>query len=248
MPEELIGVEWGHHSIMEAQMSCMKELMLWRDKQPEHRKWRYIINLCGKELPLATTHETVAKLAKLNGSSSFLTSKANNQPSSVERLKGKKVPFNLPLYKSMTYGAISFKFAQFLRTNKTALKVFEFFKDCFIPEEHFYATLYMIPGVPGGYDPKLKGLYFGIDFYIWLTGGAANKFCGGKNVHHICVVSVYELSAIIRGTKDGKWFLFHNKYFMEMDHVVMDCMEERLVARNRLEYKQDCPAMLAGSS
>ena len=79
MPKELIGVEWGRHSIMEAQMSCMKELMLWRDKQPEHRKWRYVINLCGKELPLATTHEVVTKLAKLNGSSSFLTLKACRQ-------------------------------------------------------------------------------------------------------------------------------------------------------------------------
>ena len=25
--------------------------------------------------------------------------------------------------------------------------------------------------------------------------------------------------------------LFHNKYFMELDHVVMDCIEERFVAK-----------------
>ena len=36
--------------------------------------------------------------------------------------------------------------------------------------------------------------------------------------------------------------MFHNKYFMEKDHIVMDCMEEELVIRNRLEYEKDCLA------
>ena len=242
MPENLLSVKWGHRSIMEAQMLCMKELMLYRDKQPEHRKWRYVINLCGKELPLATTHETVTKLAKLNGSSSIGVFKAEQEPSSVVRLKGRKIPFNLTFYKSLTYGAISYEFAHFLHTNETASKVLEFFKDStIIPEEHVYATLYMMPGVPGGYDPRLKDLYFEVDFAIWLTGSARKKFCGGKDVHGVCIVSVYELKEILGRTKNGAKYLFHNKYFMEMDHVVMDCMEERLVARNRLEYEQDCP-------
>ena len=35
---------------------------------------------------------------------------------------------------------------------------------------------------------------------------------------------------------------FFNKYFMEMDHVVMDCMEQRLVEQNRREYENDCLA------
>jgi len=34
--------------------------------------------------------------------------------------------------------------------------------------------------------------------------------------------------------------IFFNKYFMEWDHVVMDCMEQQLVEQNMLEYKQDC--------
>ena len=34
--------------------------------------------------------------------------------------------------------------------------------------------------------------------------------------------------------------MFHNKYFMERDHTVMDCVEEQLVIRNRLEYMKDC--------
>ena len=33
--------------------------------------------------------------------------------------------------------------------------------------------------------------------------------------------------------------LFHNKYFTELDHTVMDCMEERAVAKNRQEFEAD---------
>ena len=243
VPEELISVRWGHHSIMDAQMSCMKELLLWREKQPEHLKWRYVINLCGKELPIVTTHDIVAKLTKLNGSSSFPVSKVDkNAKISLARLRRKTIPFNLTYYKSATYGAISYKFAQFLHTNETAIKVYEFFRGCDMPEEHFYATLYMMPGIPGGYDPKLDDLYFTIDMYMWMYTKAQKAKCGGKVVHSICIVSVPDLPEILNRSKDGKLAIFSNKYFMEMDHVVMDCMEERLVARNRLEYKQDCPA------
>lgn len=34
--------------------------------------------------------------------------------------------------------------------------------------------------------------------------------------------------------------MFHNKYFMERDHTVMDCIEEEIVNRNKEEYKRDC--------
>ena len=34
--------------------------------------------------------------------------------------------------------------------------------------------------------------------------------------------------------------LFHNKYFMEVDHTVMDCAEEQLIIRNKQEYANDC--------
>ena len=34
--------------------------------------------------------------------------------------------------------------------------------------------------------------------------------------------------------------MFYNKYFMEYDHVVMDCMEKRIVEQNKLEYDRDC--------
>ena len=68
---KLIPVQWGHHSLMDAQMICLKDLLDSRERQFEQRKWKYVINLCGKELPLATNHEIVSHLVKLNGSSAI---------------------------------------------------------------------------------------------------------------------------------------------------------------------------------
>ena len=44
------------------------------------------------------------------------------------------------------------------------------------------------------------------------------------------------MSSIVR--KEGH-NLFHNKYYMEYDHSVMKCMEERIVEKNKLEYQED---------
>ena len=58
-------------------------------------------------------------------------------------------------------------------------------------------------------------------------------------MHGVCIVSVAELKEILEVNRNSERNLFHSKYFMEVDYVVMDCMEERLVARNKVELKND---------
>ena len=109
----------------------------------------------------------------------------------------------------------------------------------------------MLPGAPGGYNPKLRMSYFDVAGCIWLHDHTMP--CKGKRVHWICIVSVGDMKLVAGETsplglaagygivRPGEaTALFHNKYFMEFDHTVMDCMEERLVGMNRLEYQQDC--------
>ena len=48
-----------------------------------------------------------------------------------------------------------------------------------------------------------------------------------------------DLWDVMRVSKNGEKALFHNKYFTELDHIVMDCMEERAVAKNRQEFEAD---------
>ena len=54
------------------------------------------------------------------------------------------------------------------------------------------------------------------------------------------MVAAGDLKRIIEDSDNGRKSLFHNKYFMELDHTTMNCMEERLVARNKKEYEDDC--------
>ena len=66
VPRRIESVYWGWYTLMEAQFSCLSDLLLAREDYP----WRYVITLCGKELPLRTNAEIVSMLEPLNGTSS----------------------------------------------------------------------------------------------------------------------------------------------------------------------------------
>lgn len=251
---KLERVVWGHYSVLAAQMNCLKDLLRLRATQTH--KWQYLINLCGKELPLHTNREIVSRLRKLNGSSSVMPYKCNitsfeyisriRYPSMLNRRETQLVvdhnhhlenpPFDpkTQFYKSKAYVALSHAFARFLATNSTALKVYKFFKKCQNPEEHFYATMYMMPGVPGGYDRRLRDSYVHVESVYWWF---LKHRCSGRVVRDVCVVGIGDLEWVLE--KEGD-HLFHNKYSMEFDHTVMNCVEQRLVHRNRREYQQEC--------
>ncbi len=241
IPSQLESVNYYENdaTILNAQMNCLTELVQMRFSQPENKKWKYVINLCGKELPLASTHGIASRLQKLNGSSAIRAFRSQDRES-LWRVKNKELPFNLPLYKSMTYAALSYQFAHYLLTNFTAIKVHQFFRRCLVPEEHYYPTLYMIPGAPGGYNPTLpKQPYLQIASSFWLNHGSSRK-CHGEKVHRVCIVNSADFKAILRASNEGRHVFFHNKYFMEKDHTIMDCAEERIVKMNKKEFAEDC--------
>jgi len=248
----IIEVGWGQKSIMESQMQCYSDLVKVRDKKEEGEKWNYVINLCGKELPLSSTHEIVGHLNKLNGTSVINSRKVPaTETGTMKRLRGRPIPYSLTLYKSMTYMSLSYKFINFLLTNFVAKELFRFFKTCHAPEEHYYATVYMLTGAPGGYDPKMRKNFFKTDNYFWRNREYVKKNgkrCSGLIIHNICIVDVGDLQRILQATNNGKSAFFQNKYLMEHDHVVMDCMEERIVDKNRLEYEKDCQVDMTNGS
>ena len=146
-------------------------------------------------------------------------------------LKGR--PFDLKLYhKSLS---ISCAFGNFFSSR---FKFYEFFKKCSNPEEHFYATLFMKPGVPGGYNKKMKEKYFKVSAVFWsVWNHKGNHNCKGKLVHNVCIISAADLPAVVPMASN---YLFFNKYFDSYDHTVITCMEQSIVARNRLEYEEEC--------
>ena len=156
-PRRTENVYWAHHSLMDAQMSCFSDLY---DVQKVFQ-WKYVISLCGKELPLRTNREIVRMLKTLDGNSGmdvFTFSKAEeyrvkkkwmlNIQGNVVPTKKRlgPIPHNLKLYKSMIFFSLTPNFVDFLLHNKTAIDFHNFLTNTFIPEENFYASLYMIPG------------------------------------------------------------------------------------------------------
>ena len=261
-------VVWGHYTILQAQLNCLETLYNHRMSRIVYaavgEKWKYVINLCGKELPLVTNREMVAKLMKLGGSSSIVTQPCAGKQRVLERrlthpikldangtgivtetdksLDDDDRPFDLSIYhKSSSYNALSFRFVEYLLRNETARRYLEFFKKTRNPEEHFYATLFHTAGVPGGFDARLKKRYFEVASSFWTKANTFQKgerhACCGRVVHRVCVVGAGDLPAL---SYDKLHAFFHNKYFAEYDHSVMQCLERRLVARNMEEYRQEC--------
>ena len=226
------------NTVVKAQRSCYTDLIHYRQQQKEEEKWRYVINLCGKELPLTSGREMVKKLISMNGTSCIKVLR----PVSDKQLNGKRLPYNLKYYKSLTYTALSEPFIHFMLHNRKAIALYDLMLETIIPEEHFYATLFMAPGTPGGYNPHIPMVkYIEMDHCFWrITKKDRKRRCFGKTVHNICVVNFGDLPRIMKETENGRTALFHNKYFMELDHVVMDCMEERIVHMNKREYEMEC--------
>ena len=157
-PSIITGVTYAHHSLMDAQMNCFRDLLRNRDKYP----WRYVITLCGKELPLRTNWEIVQLLKQLKGNSAIhafripryermryevkWTLDKNTSTLVPTKEKTGPIPYNLKIYKSMIYFALTPEFVNYTLNDEVAVTLYKFLKDAFVPEESFYSTLFMIPG------------------------------------------------------------------------------------------------------
>ena len=259
LPRKLEKVYYQHHSIMDSQMNCYEDLL----RYPSSTSWKYVINLCGRELPLKTNREMVKSLKALKGSSAIETQHVNTKSKgylakdrftwkakedySVRKLHYTRTRVSkppIPIYKSTNFIAVTRPFVNFFVNDKKAVIFREYLNDIKIPEEEFYASLIHVHGVPGGLPPHKLPLPT-IDKYIWMNKykQTRSKYesCEGKMVHFICIVGVGDLDEIFHlGVNRKRPVFFFNKYFMEEDHVVMDCMEERLLHQNMKEHQIDC--------
>ena len=272
IPSRVHEVKYNSNSsIFKAQMSCFRDLEAY-----PYKKWHYVINLCGRELPLKTNRYIVESLKLMNTTSvvkpqlldtytletRFFEVKrriwsqqncSNCTPSSghfsidfMQRNEEFLKHYGIKLYKSMAYNALSRSFIHhILHNQKMQLFTKWMLKNCQTPEEHFYATAYMMPKAPGGFYSLKSSLAENIPQVskaIWKHKKTSNYYasgeeCSGKSVHQVCILTSAELPQIKRVMKWNTWFF--NKYFMEDDHVVMDCVEEQLIKANRQEFMHD---------
>ena len=265
VPSQVHGVDYYKpHTIFQAQMSCFKDL------ETHSHKWRYVINLCGRELPLKTNRHLVQSLRNMDGASvvspyriddfrlkttfseSVRFDTARRMKSTVSELTVKDFENNndflgrhsLKIYKSMAYNALSRPFVHYVLNDRT-MQLFRqwIVKYCQTPEEFFYAMAFMMPGAPGGNSSRIpssdKENITRVFQTHWKHDQKSHEYvpgetCLGKTVHEICILNSAELPRVYYAMKANHWFF--NKYFMEEDHIVMDCVEEELIRRNRQEF------------
>lgn len=253
-----IRVEYARSSILYAHMECFQELL-----QMSH-EWKYVISLHGTELPLMTNKEIVETLVNLNGSNAIQkgVNAANLKDESRKWLMYKvrsvyqgrwveltnetlgPIPYNMSVYKSAASAnsALSRDFVQFILNDKKAKAYKRFLKNVHSGVEFFFATMNALPEAPGGYhtvsnedDLPLVSQRDWVNVIIRNPHICKER----KVVHDICIVSSSDLPRLKKASEKKQW-LFHNKYFMEYDHIVMDCIERQLLQRNYHEFIQDC--------
>lgn len=250
--------------------SCYKELLQRRDW-----KWKYAINLCGRELPLKTNLEIVQILKGMKSNNVInpgvlLDDNANPDIKRriIRRIRRRPiigytneplgpVPYNIPVYKNTTFVAVTREFVNFLFLDDKANDLYLFLRDTKYPDEQYFVTINHFPEAPGGYQelerlklieniPQVSVSYWlegamsilpqTLQVYFNITGRCYDKFLA----HSVCIVNCGDLLAIKSDYFDSR-VLFFNKYLEGYDHVVMDCVEEELVERNRKEFIRDCP-------
>lgn len=251
---KLERVIYAHHTIMDAQLNCMQDLLSY-----EERRWKYVLTLCGTELPLKTNRQIVASLKQLKGGTGIATHDLDEED--MKRFNKKvevgpyervhftttplgPLPEGIPLRKSWDFFALTRPFIHYILTDKKAIDFRNYLKDVFIPEEHFFASLFWVKEAPDGqYSRDQTGIIPLVSDMVWVNQNnrRSGPPCSGKIVHSICILSSGDLNTVyVKGVLSHTPRFFYNKYFMHHDHVVMDCMEQRLVHQNKLEYIRDC--------
>ena len=248
IPDNLVEVTWGHISMVDAQLKCFRYLVYGY----QHFQWKYANILCGKELPFNSNRVMVNTLSKLNGDSVInahrladtkfvlrfgLHFRSWNGALYPVAPRWTRVPFGIKLYKSFNYISASRKFVKFLLTSTRVQALHRYMSTALEPDEEFFATAYMLPEAPKTHLPGNKVQFVKTFFTPEFP---KNLKCTGKVVHHCCILNVRDIPLLHKYKSGQSTIFFYNKYFMEYDHVVMDCMEQRIVEQNKLEYKRDC--------
>lgn len=240
------SVFYASISRLQADLNCLSDLL------SSTVRWKYAINLCGQDLPLRTNVELVSELRNLNGANMLETSRptaykeerftfhhelrdANYEyqklPVKTERRKTPP-PHGIQMFTGNAYFVLSREFIAHVRSSDVARDFLAWSEDTFSPDEHFWATLVRIPGVPGEVprsQPDITDLMSKTRLVKWqYLEESLYPPCTGAHVRSVCIYGAAELRWLLHY---GHWFA--NKFDPKVDPVVIQCLEERLEDRRR---------------
>ncbi|XP_054908430.1 beta-1,3-galactosyl-O-glycosyl-glycoprotein beta-1,6-N-acetylglucosaminyltransferase 4-like isoform X2 [Poeciliopsis prolifica] len=240
-------VFYASFSRLKADLNCLSDLLT------SEVKWKYVINLCGQDFPLKSNMELVSELRRLRGSSMLETSR----PSELKKqrylyhyelqdatFEYKKLPVktqqtktppphNIQMFIGNAYFVLSREFVGFINSSPVVRDFLAWSEDTYSPDEHFWATLVRLPGIPGEVprvQPDITDLMSKTRLVKWQYL-EENLYppCTGQHVRSVCIFGAAELHWLLNY---GHWFA--NKFDPKVDPVLLQCLEEILEEKQKL--------------
>ncbi|KAG5834305.1 hypothetical protein ANANG_G00260140 [Anguilla anguilla] len=247
---KLESVQYANITRLNADLNCLSDLL------GSKVKWKYVINLCGQDFPLKSNYELVAELKKLQGANMLESSR----PSELKKQRFKfqymlkDVPFeyqklpvrtartkappphDIKIFMGSAYFVLSREFVSYVDGNPLVKDFLAWSADTYSPDEHFWATLVRVPGAPGAIQqsqPDVTDLMSRTRLVKWnYLEGSLYPPCTGKHLRSVCIYGAAELRWLLNY---GHWFA--NKVDPKVDPVLIRCLEEKLLEKQRILVK-----------
>lgn len=247
------SVFYASISRLKADLNCLSDLL------QSEVKWKYVINLCGQDFPLRSNIELVSELKRLNGSNMLETSRPSQtkmerftfhhelRDASFEyqklpvRTEQKKTPppHGIEMFTGNAYFVLSRNFIEFMDYSDVVKEFLAWSEDTYSPDEHFWATLVRLKGVPGEVprsQPDITDLMSKTRLVKWhYLEQHLYPPCTGEHVRSVCIYGAAELHWLLNY---GHWFA--NKFDPKVDPVIVQCLEDRIEKKRKLFQNETC--------
>ncbi|XP_068562591.1 beta-1,3-galactosyl-O-glycosyl-glycoprotein beta-1,6-N-acetylglucosaminyltransferase 4-like isoform X2 [Cebidichthys violaceus] len=241
------SVFYASVSRLKADLNCLSDLLV------SDVKWKYVINLCGQDFPLRSNIELVSELRGMNGTNMLETCRpseskkqrftfhhelrgANTEyekvPVKTEHMKTPP-PHGIEVFTGNAYFVLSRDFVVHVNSSVVVKDFLAWSEDTYSPDEHFWATLVRLPGVPGEVprsQPDITDLMSKTRLVKWqYLEESLYPPCSGKHVRSVCIYGAAETRWLLNY---GHWFA--NKFDLMVDPIVIQCLEEKLEEKLKL--------------
>ncbi|XP_071321264.1 beta-1,3-galactosyl-O-glycosyl-glycoprotein beta-1,6-N-acetylglucosaminyltransferase 4-like [Trachinotus anak] len=240
------SVYYASISRLKADLNCLSDLL------GSEVKWKYVINLCGQDFPLRSNAELVSELKKLNGNNMLESCRPSEQkkkrftfhhelreaifeykklPVKTEQVKTPP-PHGIEVFTGNAYFVLSRDFVVHMDSSVVVKDFLAWSEDTYSPDEHFWATLVRLPGVPGEVprsQPDITDLMSKTRLVKWhYLEEKLYPPCSGKHIRSVCIFGAAELHWLLNY---GHWFA--NKFDTKVDPIVIQCLEEKLEEKQK---------------
>ncbi|XP_038590223.1 beta-1,3-galactosyl-O-glycosyl-glycoprotein beta-1,6-N-acetylglucosaminyltransferase 4-like [Micropterus salmoides] len=241
------SVFYASISRLKADLNCLSDLL------QSEVKWKYVINLCGQDFPLRSNIELVSELKKLKGDNMLETSRPSQSkkqrfsfhyelrdanfeyqklPVRTGQIKTPP-PHSIEMFSGNAYFVLSRDFVRHMNSSVVVKDFLAWSEDTYSPDEHFWATLVRLPGVPGAVPrsrPDISDLMSKTRLVKWhYLEENLYPPCTGQHIRSVCIFGAAEMRWLLNY---GHWFA--NKFDPKVDPIIIQCLEEKLEQKQKL--------------